>query len=52
MIELVSRIGDEAGFRPWYYQLASGRGQRYGAIKVEDADWPAALDRALTRCLR
>ena len=52
VLELVSRIGGEASFRPWYYELACNRGQRYGAIKVGEAGWLSTLDDALRRCLR
>ena len=52
VIELVARLGEEASFRPWYYQLASSRGQRYGAIKIGAEGWLGDLDAALRRCLR
>ena len=52
ILELVSHIAGEQSFRPWYYELASNRGQRYGAIRMGADGWLEALDAALRRCLR
>ena len=51
ILELAANVNGETRPRPWYYQLASSRGQRYGAIKVDHPDWMQTLDTALRRCL-
>ena len=49
VIELQRRIGEEVFFRPWFYQLACARGQRYAGFDTGRPDWLSDLDAALTR---
>ena len=51
VIELIGRMGEEPTFRPWFYQLCSGRGQRYTAIHVKEAGWLDDLRTAIRRSL-
>ena len=48
VIELTSRLGQEATYRPWYYQLCDGRGQPYSAIDVGRPGWLEDLARAIS----
>ena len=47
VVELTSRLGGEANYRPWYYQLCDGRGQPYAAIDVSRSGWLDDLARAI-----
>ena len=52
VLELASRVSGEASLRPWFFQLASSRGQPYGALHVERQGWLSDLEAALSATLR